>query len=133
MAIELRNSDRLPRPPGYSHASIGGPGRVVHLAGQIGTDSDGNHADGLARQTEQALNNLIDAIEGIGVSTDDLAKLTVYIVGWNESMQTEFFTGLGASGAKHPLPLVPITLVGIQSLFFDESLIEIEGVAIVSD
>lgn len=133
MTIELRNSDRLPAPAGYSHASVASGGRLVHLAGQIGTDAAGVHPGGLAAQTEQAMNNVVDAIEGIGLSTDDLAKLTVYIVGWNESMQADLFTGLGASGAKHPIPLVPITLVGVQSLFLDVSLIEIEAVAVIAD
>ncbi|WP_040493016.1 RidA family protein [Ilumatobacter nonamiensis] len=130
MSIELRNSDRLPEPAGYSHASIAAPGRVVHFAGQIGADADGNHPVGLAAQTERALVNLIDAIEGVGVSIDDVAKLTVYVVGWRESMQAELFAGLGAAGKRTPMPLVPITLVGVQSLFLDESLIEIEAVAV---
>ncbi len=135
MPIELRNSDRLPAPQGFSHASIAPPGRIVHLAGQIGTDADGNHPDGLAAQTEQALNNVIDAVVGIGAATNDVAKLTMYVVGWRAAMQRELFAGLAASAAaqESPLPLVPITLVGVQSLFLDESLIEIEAVAVLSD
>lgn len=42
------------------------------------------------------------------------------------------FAGLAAAGARTPLALVPITLVGFQSLFLDESLIEIKAVAVVS-
>ena len=133
MSIELRNSDRLPAPQGFSHASIASPGRVVHLSGQIGTDADGNHPDGLAAQTDQAMRNIIDALVGIGGSTDDLAKLTIYVVGWTAAMQGDLFTGLGAAAQVNPIALVPITLVGVQSLFLDESLIEIEAVAILSD
>ena len=48
MPIELRNSDRLSPPQGFAHASIAPAGRIVHLAGQLGTDADGNFADGLA-------------------------------------------------------------------------------------
>ena len=92
MTIELRNSDRLPAPAGFSHASIASPGSVVHFAGQIGVDADGNHPEGLAAQTEQTLRNLVDTIEGCGVSVADLAKLTMYIVGWRESMQRDLFT-----------------------------------------
>lgn len=133
MSIELRNSDRLPAPQGFSHASIASPGRVVHLSGQIGTDAEGNHPDGLAAQTDQAMRNIIDALVGVGGSTDDLAKLTMYVVGWTAAMQGELFQGLGAAAQVNPIGLVPITLVGVQSLFLDESLIEIEAVAVFSD
>lgn len=133
MTIELRNSDRLPAPRGFSHASIASPGSIVHLAGQIGTDADGNHPDGLAAQVEQAMNNVIDALVGVGASTDDLAKLTIYIVDWTEAKQPELFTGLIESGKVNPIAQVPITLIGVQSLFLDESLVEIEAVAVISD
>ncbi len=133
MPIELRNSDRLPAPQGFSHASIASPGRIVHLSGQIGTDAAGNHPDGLAAQTDQAMRNIIDALVGVGGSIDDLAKLTIYVVGWTAAMQGDLFTGLGAAAKVNPIALVPITLVGVQSLFLDESLIEIEAVAILAD
>ena len=133
MSIEIRNSDRLPAPQGFSHASIASPGRVVHLSGQIGTDADGNHPDGLAAQTDQAMRNIIDALVGVGGSTEDLAKLTIYVVGWTAAMQGELFTGLGAAAQVNPIAQVPITLVGVQSLFLDESLVEIEAVAVLAD
>ena len=134
MAIELRNSDRLPPPVGYSHASIAPAGRIVHLAGQIGTDAEGTHPDGLAAQTEQALLNLVDALTGASDATvDDLVKMTVYVVGWRESMGAELFEGMARAAATNALPVVPITLVGVQSLFLDESLIEIEATAVIAD
>ena len=133
MSIELRNSDRLPASQGFSHASIASPGRVVHLSGQIGTDAAGNHPDGLAAQTDQAMRNIIDALVGVGGSIDDLAKLTMYVVGWTAAMQGDLFTGLGAAAQVNPIAQVPITLVGVQSLFLDESLIEIEAVAVLPD
>jgi len=133
MSIELRNSDRLPAPQGFSHASIASLGRVVHLSGQIGTDANGNHPDGLAAQTDQAMRNIIDALIGVGGSTEDLAKLTIYVVGWTAAMQGELFSGLGAAAQVNPIAQVPITLVGVQSLFLDESLIEIEAVAVLAD
>jgi enamine deaminase RidA (YjgF/YER057c/UK114 family) len=133
MSIELRNSDRLPTPQGFSHASIASPGRIVHLSGQIGTDADGNHSDGLAAQTDQAMRNIVDALIGVGGSTKDLAKLTIYVVGWTAAMQGDLFTGLGAAGQVNPIAQVPITLVGVHSLFLDESLIEIEAVAVLAN
>lgn len=134
MTIELRNSDRLPAPQGFSHLSIAPAGaRIVHLAGQIGTDAEGVLADGLAAQTEQALSNLVDALAAADATPDDLVKTTMLVVGWRESMQRELFAGIVAAAEKNPLPLVPVTLVGVQSLFLDDALIEIEGVAALSD
>ncbi len=129
MTIELRNAPSLPKPAGFSHLSIGPAGRIVHLAGQIGSDNTGALADGLAAQTSQALDNLIAALAGADADTGDLAKITIYIVDWTEAKQPELFAGL--AGASSRLPLVPITLIGVQSLFLDAALVEIEGVAVL--
>jgi len=129
MTIELRNAPSLPAPAGFSHISIGPAGRIVHLSGQIGSDNSGALADGLAAQTTQAMDNLIEALTAAGAGPEDLAKITIYIVGWTEAMQPELFTGL--AGASTRLPLVPITLLGVQSLFLDAALVEIEAVAVL--
>ena len=132
MTIELRNSDRLPAPAGFSHAAIASPGQTIYLAGTIGTDAEGNFANGLAGQTTQALINMVDALTGVGGEVDNLAKMVVYVVGWKDSMQRELFAGLGAAAQVNPLPLIPITLVGVQSLFLDAALIEVEGTAVIT-
>ncbi len=131
MTIELRNAAELSPPQGFSHASIAPAGRLVHLAGQIGTDADGVLAEGLAAQTAQALANLVKALAAADASPDDLAKTTIYVVGWNESMQAELFEGIVSAAGETPLPQVPITLVGVHSLFLDDALVEIEAVAVL--
>ncbi len=132
MSIELRNSDKLAPAQGFSHASIAPPGRIVHLAGTIGTDVDGTLAKGLAAQTEQALLNMVEALAAADATPDDLAKTMMYVVGYREAMQGELFAGIVAAAAKVTLPQVPITLIGVQSLFLDDALIEIEGTAVLS-
>ena len=129
MTIELRNAASLPAPAGFSHISIGPAGRIVHLSGQIGSDNTGALADGLAAQTTQAMDNLIAALTAADAGPTDLAKITIYIVDWTEAKQPELFAGL--AGAATRLPLVPITLIGVQSLFLDAALVEIEGVAVL--
>lgn len=131
MDIELRNSDRLPPPQGFAHASIAPPGRLIHLAGQIGTDANGNLPEGLTAQTEQALANLVDALAAADAEPAHLVKTTIYVVQWRESMQAELFAGIVAAGNKTPLPQVPVTLIGVHSLFLDDALVEIEGVAVL--
>jgi enamine deaminase RidA (YjgF/YER057c/UK114 family) len=131
MTIELRNAASLPEPAGFSHVSIGPAGRIVHLSGQIGSDGTGALADGLAAQTTQAMDNLIAALTAADAGPEDLAKITIYIVDWTEAKQPELFAGLAGSATR--LPLVPITLIGVQSLFLDAALVEIEGVAVLED
>ncbi len=132
MAIELRNNPDVVAPRGFSHASIAPAGRIVHLAGQIGSDAEGNLvAGGLSEQTKVALNNVVAALAAADAGPDDLAKLVVYVVGWTESMQGELFAGIIASAQQNPLPQVPITLIGVQSLFLDAALIEIEATAVI--
>ncbi len=133
MPVELRISDRLPPPQGFAHASIAPPGRVVHLAGQLGTDESGALVDGLRAQTERALGNLVAALEAADATPDDLVKTTIYVVGWTEAMQDDLFAGIVAAAATTPLPQVPVTLIGVQSLFLDDALIEVEGIAVLAD
>lgn len=131
MTIELRNAPQLSAPQGFSHASIAPAGSIIHFAGQIGSDASGALADGLVAQIDQAMANLVEAMTASGAGPEHLAKLTVYVVGWNESMQADLGAGLVAAGKRTRLPLVPITLVGVQALFLDAALVEIEGVAVV--
>lgn len=131
MTIELRNAPTLPEPAGFSHLSIGPSGRIVHLAGQIGNDENGLLADGLSAQTSRAMDNMVEALAAAGAGPTDLAKVTIYIVGWTEARQPELFAGL--AGASTRLPLVPITLIGVQSLYLDAALVEVEGVAVLAD
>ncbi|MEM9037762.1 MAG: RidA family protein [Actinomycetota bacterium] len=133
MTVELRNAASLPEPQGFSHASIAPSGRIVHLAGQLGSDADGVLADGLAAQTERALGNLVEALRAAGAEPEHLVKTTIYVVRWSESMQPQLFEGIIAAGSTTRLPQVPITLIGVHSLFLDDALVEIEGTAVLPD
>jgi enamine deaminase RidA (YjgF/YER057c/UK114 family) len=133
MTVELRNVPSLPEPQGYAHVAIAPAGRIVMLAGQGGHDADGNVAGGLAEQTEQALLNLAAALDTAGASAADLVKLTILVVDWDQSMRGELVSGMAAAGRTRPVPAVPSTLVGVRSLFLDDMLVEIEGVAVLPE
>ena len=132
MSIELRNVPGMSEPVGFSHISISRPGRIVHLAGQPGVNPDGTYPAGLAAQTERAALNFAAALEAAGAAPDDLVKITILVVDWNESMTAELFEGIIAAAAVRPLPAVPTTMHGVQALFEDAMLVEIEGVAVIS-
>ena len=48
-------------------------------------------------------------------------------------MQGELFEGIVAAAKETPLPLVPITLIGVESLFLDDALVEVEAIALLPD
>jgi enamine deaminase RidA (YjgF/YER057c/UK114 family) len=131
MTVELRNVPGWPEPAGFSHVSIAPVGRVVHLAGTGGTRPDGTLEDGLAAQTERAVLNLFAELDAAGAEPEDLVRLTFLVVGWTGASIPELVAGVTAAGRSRPLPPVPSTLHGVQSLFFDGMLVEIDGVAII--
>ncbi|MGC4110746.1 MAG: RidA family protein [Nocardioides sp.] len=80
MSIERVNPPSLAKPSGFSHAVVG-HGTTVFLAGQTGMDASGAIVEGgLVAQFEQALGNLLTALDAAGGSPDRLASVTVYIV-----------------------------------------------------
>lgn len=130
MPVELRNISGLPTPEGYSHISIASGQRLIHMAGQVGRDENGAIVGGLAAQTERALLNIGLALDEAGAGESDLVKLTIYIVDWEPVLFNELGAGILAAQESRPLPDVPMTLIGVKSLFQPEMLIEIEGMAV---
>jgi enamine deaminase RidA (YjgF/YER057c/UK114 family) len=131
MTIEYLNTPGVPEPQGFTHVSIARGERIIHVAGQVGQDENGEMVPGgLAAQTERALLNLGRALEAAGAGESDIVKVTVYVVGWEPSMFEELAAGLGAAQAARPGPEVPVTLIGVHSLFQPDMLVEIEGVAV---
>ncbi len=131
MPVELRNIPGVPEPTGYTHLSIATGQRLIHISGQVGTDEQGNVVEGgLRAQAERALLNVGRALDAAGATEADLAKLTVYVAGWAPSMYADLGAGLMAAREARPGPAVPVTLIGVQSLFTPELLVEIEGMAI---
>ena len=132
MSVELRNIPGVQAPQNYHHVAIASGTRTVYVAGQTGEDDDGNVAEGLAKQTEIAVRRVGRALEAAGASEWDLVKLTVYIVNWEPSMFEEFGAGMMAARADRPAPEVPVTLLGVASLFTPAHLVEIEAIAVCS-
>jgi enamine deaminase RidA (YjgF/YER057c/UK114 family) len=131
MSVEYLNIPGFPEPQGFTHISIARGDRIIHVAGQVGQDENGDLVPGgLAAQAERALLNLGAALEAAGASESDLVKVTVYVAGWDPSKVEELVSGLGAAQAQRPGPQVPVTLIGVQSLFQPDMLVEIEGVAV---
>jgi enamine deaminase RidA (YjgF/YER057c/UK114 family) len=132
VSVELKNAEGLYPPRGYSHMSIAQGSKVVHFAGQIGMTADGMLMEGLAEQVEQAHINLATALEASGAKPSDLVKITWYVKNWSDAVAKSFGEGLRRGGQKKPFPQVPMTIVGVQSLYRANIDVEVEAVAVIA-
>lgn len=130
MSIERINPDTLARPRGFSHAVVG-EGRVVFLAGQTALNADGNIVgDGVVEQFEQALGNLLEALRVVGGTPEQLASLTVYVVDLADYKAQAREIGTvwkRLVGSTYPA----MAGIGIDRLWEDEALVEVQGHAIL--
>ncbi|MGW7053461.1 RidA family protein [Streptomyces sp. NPDC054887] len=134
MPITLVNPGGLPKIDAYQQVSIATGSKLVFIAGQVAWDADGvtvGEGD-LAAQVEQCYLNIGTALAAVGASLDNVAKLTVYVVGWTPDKMpllmegiTRAVTQLGATSAP------PATLLGVAALDVPEHLVEIEATAVI--
>ena len=106
MMFERINPPDLAPPRGFSHAVRTDRPRTVYLAGQTALDASGRivGAD-VVEQFEQALANLLRALEAAGGTPADLVTVTIYIVdmdGYRARVAGDR-RGLAAAG-RHRLP-----------------------------
>lgn len=130
MTIERVNPPELPRPSGFAHAVVA-TGRTVHLAGQTGADATGKIVDGgVVAQFEQALGNLLRALEAAGGRPDQLAALTVYVVDVPDYQAHGREIGAvwrRLAGTDYPA----MAAVGVTRLWEPAAVVEIQGVAVL--
>ena len=127
----LFNPPTLSKPVGFSHA-VKASGAMVFLAGQIGCDASGKilSPGDMVGQFRQTLTNLQIAITDAGGEMTSIVKLTIFVTSKQlykanlkkiGSVYQEFF------GKYYPA----MTLAELSSLYEDEALIEIEGIAVI--
>lgn len=134
MPVELSNVPGRAEPEAFVHVGVATGSRTVYVSGQVSQDAEGaTVAKGdLAGQAEQALLNVASALDSVGASYDDVAKVTLYLVDWEPSKLEALGAGVAAAAAKLGIdPIKPATLVGVQSLFDPDYLIEIEAIAVL--
>jgi enamine deaminase RidA (YjgF/YER057c/UK114 family) len=103
----------------------------VHLAGQPGTDAQGETVPGgLAAQMEQALENVALALEAVGARPEDVVKSTLYVVDWDIAKMGDLIAGSIAANSRHAFSDAPVTLIGVDRLFVPDHQIEVEVVAV---
>ncbi|KAF4407864.1 MULTISPECIES: RidA family protein [Streptomyces] len=134
MAVTLVNPEGLPEIDAYRQVSVSTGSKLVFIAGQVAWDADGvtvGEGD-LAAQVEQCYLNIGTALAGVGASFEDVAKLTVHIVGWTPEKMPLFLEGVSRAAAKLGVtPVPPGTLLGVAALDVPEHLVEVEATAVI--
>jgi len=141
-------SDILPLSPTYSHLSIvafppANPTiHFISIAGQVGTppptSPPGLPAPNPASFHEQAINafaNVAACLAVGGAKPQDITKITIYVVDYEESMKsvlgeviTNFFQIRGQEKQHTPLSM----LLGVAALASKDFLIEVDATAVVT-
>ena len=128
-SLEFVNPDGLFKPSTFTQVVIGQGERMVFISGQTARNADSEVVGigDVKAQTEQAIRNLIVAVEAVGGSTSDIAKITTFIVG----LKPEDRFWIGAM-VKDYFPHPPAhTLIGVSDLATPELLVEIEAFAVL--
>ncbi len=121
-------------PIGYSHAVSSNGGRTVYLAGQVSFDAAGNiiHKGDLLKQFEQVLHNLEAALIAAGGVMTDIVKLNIFVRDKNDyAAKMKEIGRIYSSYFGKYFPAM--TLVEVSSLFENDALLEIEGIAVIDN
>lgn len=131
--VEHKNPDGLHKSPFFSQAiTVSGHSKTIYIGGQNAVNECGEliGPNDLALQTKQILHNIKVILDSEQATFDDIVKLNIYLVQGCDPR-----IGLGAfqeavGTLKHP-PL--ITVLFVAGLANPNSLIEIDGIAVVED
>ena len=134
MTVDLIDPPGLPVPGIYRQMAIARGSRTVYLAGQVARTADGEPVGpgDLAAQTEQALLNVATALDAVGGSFDDVAKLVLYVVDWGPEKLPALGEGVGRAAERLGRDLTrPITLIPVAALAEPDLLIEVDATAVL--
>jgi enamine deaminase RidA (YjgF/YER057c/UK114 family) len=124
---ERVTSKELFAPPAYAHAVRSGT--LVHSAGAVPVDADGNlvGAGDRIAQAKQVLANLELQLVAAGASPADVVKTVVYVVADRREDLSEVWDVVRASSFSGAAS----TLVGVTFLGYTGQLVEVEAVAVI--
>jgi enamine deaminase RidA (YjgF/YER057c/UK114 family) len=130
MALELIQPDGLHTPRSYAHVAVATGSRLVFVAGQAADDADGNLAGhgNLREQAHQAFANLGRALAAAGARPDQVARITIYVVGHRpEHLSLISEARIALFGDFKPVD----TYLGVETLAEPGYLIEVEAIAVL--
>jgi enamine deaminase RidA (YjgF/YER057c/UK114 family) len=129
---EIVTPEHLARPSGFSHAVVSTGGRTVWLAGQTALDTEGSivAAGDVVAQFDQALTNLLGALDAAGGRPEHLVTMTIYIVdmdGYQARAREIGAVWRRLVGTHYPA----MAGLGVSRLWDADALVEVSGVAVV--
>lgn len=128
--LDFVNPGTLAKPRGYSHGATGA-GRLLFVAGQIGSTADGTLVGPrLADQFDQALANVLTVVTAGHGDAGSIAKLTIFVTDASaySAARREIGERYRARLGRH---YPAMTLVEVRALLEPGALVEIEAFAIV--
>ena len=129
---KLLNPVQLAPPTGFSHGILVPSGRLLILAGQTASGSDGHIVSpgNIVRQFEQVIANLQTVCQEAGGALTHIVKLTIYVT--DKAAYREHQREIGQVYRRYFGKYYPaMTLVEVKGLWDEEAMIEIEGIAVV--
>ena len=130
MGLRFVDPPNVPPPAAsYRHLAVVPAGRrLLVLAGQIGNLSDGTIVEGLEAQYEQALVNINTIVASEGGTSEDIARITVFLV------EKPDRPGFAREVGKKHFPSGPpaMSWIYVAGLFRPDVKVEIEAIAAVS-
>jgi enamine deaminase RidA (YjgF/YER057c/UK114 family) len=135
MTVTLISPEGMFQPVPYDHVSVATGSRHVHVAGQIARDAEGTHiaVGDLTGQVAQALRNTARGLAGAGATFADVVRLRFFVTQWTPDKMGYFMAGieLVAEELGLPQPLPPTSLIGVEILFEEDVLVEVEAYAVL--
>jgi enamine deaminase RidA (YjgF/YER057c/UK114 family) len=119
-----------PPAKGFAHG-VAAEGRTIWVAGQWGSDAQGNFPAGLAAQTEQALRNIAAVLAAGGAKPEQIVRLTWYmtdLADYNARLKEIGEAYRRVMGRHFPA----MTAVEVRRLVDPRALVEIEATAVIA-
>lgn len=132
VTLERINPPDLATPQTYSHVVVATGTRLVFVAGQVAEDAHGDVVGpgDLAVQARQAFGNVGRALAAAAARPDQVAKISIFVVGLRDEHLPAIEEGRVALFGDHK---PADTLVGVETLAHPGCLIEVEATAVVDD
>ena len=129
--IRFINPEALAKPPSYTQVvEVTGPGRTIYIAGQLGTDRDGNvvGAPGdFHTQAVQVFGNLRAALAAVEADFADVVKLNSYLA---DIAHLPILREVRA-GYLNAAALPASTTLAVSDFARPHALLEVEAVAVL--
>lgn len=133
MTFKLINPEALGTPRGYSNGVLTeAAGRLLFVAGQVGWDEKQTIvSEDFVEQFDRALANVIAVVTDAGGSSDQIARLVLYVT--NKKEYSDSLNEVGKVYRAHMGKHFPaMVLVEVKGLLEDKAKVEIEAVAVLN-